>query len=529
MHLWQAIILGGFYWFSFLGVFDHSLNLLFYQPLTSALLVGLVIGDIPTAMIVGATIQPMFLGQTQAGWVITNDNAAAGIITASVVIASGMDIKSAMAVAVAVGIVMSQLTNIRMTVGSFWNALTDKFISKRQYDKLWLSTVIYPSLFKVILYWLPMTLVLYFGASNIGFFVNGLPGWLQNGLNALASLMPIVGLCIVASSIGKKGYMPFFIAGFLFAAYSGVSGIGIAIVSVILAWFDFRCQNKGEHLSLNLRSTTVEDAALSRRDLNWASIRMLSFYSNGNSYERYQANGIVATMMPCLRKLYKGDDDGLQEAMVRTSELFNAEDMTSALPVGILLSMEEQKAKGAPIPGEIISDTKAALFPPMAAVGDTLNWATIVPTTLALMCPYALTGAWWPALVVVLVGAVLCNSQAFFLMHLGYNLGNKAIKDLVQSGLINKVMSFFTVMGMFVIGGMISSLVSVSCPLTIATGKFSFAVQKELFDVLMPNLLTFIATMIIFFTIKRKNMSVIKVIFGTMIVGIILGALGIIA
>ena len=97
MHLWQAIILGGFYWFSFLGVFDHSLNLLFYQPLTSALLVGLVMGDIPTAMIVGATIQPMFLGQTQAGWVITNDNAAAGIITASVVIASGMDIKSAMA------------------------------------------------------------------------------------------------------------------------------------------------------------------------------------------------------------------------------------------------------------------------------------------------------------------------------------------------------------------------------------------------------------------------------------------------
>ena len=128
MHLWQAIILGGFYWFSFLGVFDHSLNLLFYQPLTSALLVGLVMGDIPTAMIVGATIQPMFLGQTQAGWVITNDNAAAGIITASVVIASGMDIKSAMAVAVAVGIVMSQLTNIRMTEGSFRYALTDKII-----------------------------------------------------------------------------------------------------------------------------------------------------------------------------------------------------------------------------------------------------------------------------------------------------------------------------------------------------------------------------------------------------------------
>ena len=49
--------------------------------------------------------------------------------------------------------------------------------------------------------------------------------------------------------------------------------------------------------------------------------------------------------------------------MERTSELFNAEDMTAALPVGILLSMEEQKAKGVPIESEMISETKAALFP----------------------------------------------------------------------------------------------------------------------------------------------------------------------
>ena len=117
--------------------------------------------------------------------------------------------------------------------------------------------------------------------------------------------------------------------------------------------------------------------------------------------------------------------------MERTSELFNAEDMTAALPVGILLSMEEQKAKGVPIESEMISETKAALFPPMAAVGDTLNWATIVPVMLALMSPSTLSGTWRPPLVVIAVGVLLCNSQAYILMHMGYNLGNRAIKDLV--------------------------------------------------------------------------------------------------
>ena len=48
----------------------------------------------------------------------------------------------------------------------------------------------------------------------------------------------------------------------------------------------------------------------------------MAFYSNGNSYERYQANGIVATMLPCLKKIYKDDSEGLHEAMERTSELF---------------------------------------------------------------------------------------------------------------------------------------------------------------------------------------------------------------
>ena len=58
--------------------------------------------------------------------------------------------------------------------------------------------------------------------------------------------------------------MPFFIGGFVFAAYSGLSGIGIAVAAVMLAWFDFRCQNKGEHLSINLKSTVSESAILGK-------------------------------------------------------------------------------------------------------------------------------------------------------------------------------------------------------------------------------------------------------------------------
>ena len=130
MSLFQAILLGGLYWLAYSGFGVHSLNLLVLQPLPVSLLVGLILGDVPTAMVVGATIQPMFLSQTQAGFVIATDTSAAGIITAAVCITGGLSIENAMAVAVPVGLVMAQLNNVRMTVGSFWNHLTDKYIGK---------------------------------------------------------------------------------------------------------------------------------------------------------------------------------------------------------------------------------------------------------------------------------------------------------------------------------------------------------------------------------------------------------------
>ena len=269
------------------------------------------------------------------------------------------------------------------------------------------------------------------------------------------------------------------------------------------------------------------DRKLSNRELDAATVRLLYFYTAGNGFERYQANGVVATMFPLLKKLYKGQDDEMQAAMARSAELFNAEDMTGALPIGIALSMEEQKANGADIDGDMISETKAALYPPMAALGDTLNWATIVPITLAIMCPYALTGAWWPAVVAVLITTVLCNSQAFILMRWGYNLGSKAVKQLLSSGMMDKIMGFFTTMGMFVIGGMTCNLVHVTTPLTITAGEAVFSIQETVLDALVPNILTFAATMIIYSILRKKKVSVVKVILGVVVVGIVLGALGI--
>ena len=80
---------------------------------------------------------------------------------------------------------------------------------------------------------------------------------------------------------------------------------------------------------------------------------------------------------------------------------------------------------------------------------------------------------------------------------------------------------------MFVIGGMTCNLVHVTTPLTITAGEAVFSIQETVLDALVPNILTFAATMIIYSILRKKKVSVVAVILGVVVVGVVLGALGI--
>ena len=55
----QSLLLALYYWVSKFGVI-YSLSGIYAGPLTASLISGIILGDIPTAMKIGAAIQPMF-------------------------------------------------------------------------------------------------------------------------------------------------------------------------------------------------------------------------------------------------------------------------------------------------------------------------------------------------------------------------------------------------------------------------------------------------------------------------------------
>ena len=73
-------------------------------------------------------------------------------------------------------------------------------------------------------------------------------------------------------------------------------------------------------------------------------------------------------------------------------EFYNSEGITGSIIHGITLSMEEEKASGLPLAGEVITSIKTALMGPIAGIGDTLIHGTLKPIFLGIACTFALEG-----------------------------------------------------------------------------------------------------------------------------------------
>lgn len=81
-------------------------------------------------------------------------------------------------------------------------------------------------------------------------------------------------------------------------------------------------------------------------------------------------------------------------------------------------------------------------------------------------------------------------------------------------------------MGCMVMGGLIANYVHLQTPIEIITSNSTFNLQTDFFDTLIPNILPFAFTLLIYFLLK-KRVTTIKIILIIIALGIIGGGLGI--
>jgi len=182
------------------------------------------------------------------------------------------------------------------------------------------------------------------------------------------------------------------------------------------------------------------------------SVFLRSFLIQGSWNNRTMiGGGFVFALLPFLRRVFKGDEEGFQKALHRHSEHFNAHPYFSSLALGAACRMEEEAEDP-----EEIRRFKSAVRGPLGSLGDAVVWV-----------------GWRPALVLgaltlALAGAPPGVTVAFFLI--GYNVGHltlriwgfkaglergKRVGDSVRAARFPKIADTLAAAGVFLLGGLV--------------------------------------------------------------------------
>ncbi|WDV47168.1 PTS system mannose/fructose/sorbose family transporter subunit IID [Clostridiaceae bacterium M8S5] len=264
-------------------------------------------------------------------------------------------------------------------------------------------------------------------------------------------------------------------------------------------------------MASNTYVDSSKNKVITKRDLNKMAWRSLLLQASFN-YERMQAAGWLYSILPGLKKIHKDKKD-LSSSMQAHMEFFNTHPFLVTFIMGIVIAMEEAKESVDSIRG-----IKIATMGPLGGIGDALFWLTLLPIAAGIGASLAIDGNVAGPIIFLLIFNIFHFGIRFGLMHYGYKTGVGAIAKLKEG--TKHVSHGASIIGISVVGALIASYISLSTPLVIKAGKASVALQADVLDKVMPKMLPFAYTMLMYYLIK-KGLSPVKLIGLTIVIGVI--------
>lgn len=256
---------------------------------------------------------------------------------------------------------------------------------------------------------------------------------------------------------------------------------------------------------------------ITSKELNKMTWRSLFLQASFN-YERMQACGWLYGLLPGLGKIHKNQDD-LSKSMTMHMEFFNTHPFLVTFIMGIVIAMEESKESI-----DTIRAIKVATMGPLGGIGDALFWMTLLPISAGIGASMAIEGNIAGPFVFLIIFNVVHFALRFGLMNYGYNTGVKAMDTLKDN--TEKISKAASILGLTVVGALIASFISLTTPIAIQT-KGSEVVLQELLDAqVMPKLLP-LAYALFMYRLLKKDLSPVKLILITVVIGVVGHAIGI--
>lgn len=205
------------------------------RPLVMSMFVGLLLGDLKTGVIMGASLEVVFLGMSGIGGAMPSDSMTGSIFGTAFAILNNQGTEVALSLAIPISLLAVFINQLVIFIRGL---LLEKFNQFAEEDNIRsIELLHYASIFAgPLVYGIVGFLGIYLGTNSISALVDSIPEFVMNGLTVLGKVLPALGISLLLNMIYEKGNMIFLLLGFLAAAYLKLPLIAIALFGVVIVF-----------------------------------------------------------------------------------------------------------------------------------------------------------------------------------------------------------------------------------------------------------------------------------------------------
>lgn len=215
------------------------------RPIVVSSVIGIVLGDITTGVMIGASLELIFMGAIQIGGAVPPDVLVGAGLGTAFAILTGEGSEVALALALPIAILAQSLKVIVFIVRSWFMDLAVN-LAKDANIKGLVMLNIGGLVLQSVMYFVVGFIAILFGSAAVEAFVNNIPVAIMSGLKAAGGLLPAVGFALLLQPMMNNKNILYFLFGFILVSYMNLPILAITITGVVLAFIiTYEIENGG--------------------------------------------------------------------------------------------------------------------------------------------------------------------------------------------------------------------------------------------------------------------------------------------
>ncbi|MPQ43463.1 PTS mannose/fructose/sorbose/N-acetylgalactosamine transporter subunit IIC [Clostridium tarantellae] len=228
--LWTGFCLAGQLW----GIYTN-------RSLVLAAGVGIILGDLPTALAMGAVSEIAFMGfGVGAGGTVPPNQLGPGIVGTLMAIsmkAEGMDPETALALSMPFAVAFQFVITASYTFMAGLAPAAKKALQEKKFKKF--SRISHLTIWVFAAVGFIIGFAAAFSVEGAQALINMIPKWIINGFSVAGRMLPAIGFAMILNVMVKKEFTAFVVLGFVAVTFFKLPVIGVAFLALVFALYDY--------------------------------------------------------------------------------------------------------------------------------------------------------------------------------------------------------------------------------------------------------------------------------------------------